>query len=197
MPSEAVATTLFVTRILEQLDIPYAIGGSMASTAYGRIRATMDVDIVADMQEQHIQSFLALLGGDFYADAETIRQAVKRRTSFNLIHLTTLFKVDLFVSQNRPFDQQQLARRQNQLLELPDQTAFIVSPEDVILAKLEWFRLGDEVSERQWRDVQGVFDVQGDRLDRDYLRQWAAVLDVADLLHKAIAEYEARQQRNE
>lgn len=197
MPSEAVATTLLVTRILEQLDIPYAIGGSMASTAYGRIRATMDVDIVADMQEQHVQPFLALLGSDFYADENTIRQAVQRRTSFNLIHLTTLFKVDLFVSRNRPFDQQQLSRRQYQLLELPDHTAFIVSPEDVILAKLEWFRLGDEVSERQWRDVQGVFDVQGDRLDRDYLRQWATALDVIDLLNKALAEYEARQPRNE
>lgn len=197
MPSEAVATTLLVTRILEQLDIPYAIGGSMASTAYGRIRATMDVDIVADMQEQHVQPFLALLGSDFYADENTIRQAVQRRTSFNLIHLTTLFKVDLFVSRNRPFDLQQLSRRQYQLLELPDNTAFIVSPEDVILAKLEWFRLGDEVSERQWRDVQGVFDVQGDRLDRDYLRQWATALDVTDLLNKALAEYEARQPRNE
>lgn len=197
MPSEAVATTLLVTRILEKLEIPYAIGGSMASTAYGRIRATMDVDIVADMQEQHIQPFLTLLGDNFYADVETIRQAVKRRTSFNLIHLTTLFKVDLFVSKNRSFDQQQLNRRQNRLLELPDHTAFIVSPEDVILAKLEWFRSGDEVSERQWRDVQGVFDVQGNHLDRDYLRYWASVLNVADLLSKAITEYEARQQRNE
>lgn len=197
MPSEAVATTLTVTRIMEQLGIPYVIGGSMASTAYGRIRATMDVDIIADMQEHHIQPFLSRLGGDFYADETAIRQAIQRRSSFNLIHLTTLFKVDIFVSKNRPFDRQQLTRRQSQLLEQPDHTAFIASPEDVILAKLEWFRLGGEQSERQWRDVQGIFDVQEARLDRDYLRHWAAELGVADLLSRALVEYEARQKPTE
>lgn len=108
-----------------------------------------------------------------------------------------MFKVDLSVSRNRPFDRQQLNRRQNQLLKLPDHTAFPVSPEYLILAKLDWFRLGAEVSERQWQDVQGVFGVQGERLDRNYVRQWAAVLDVADLLHRATADHEARQPRNE
>jgi hypothetical protein len=194
MNSEAVAVTERVVRALETLQIPYLIGGSMASTAYGRIRATMDVDIVADLSIEQVDPLVALLGDEFYADAEMMRQAIDHRSSFNLIHLTTMFKVDIFVIKDRPYDRQQLERRLARSLEPSEQIVYVASPEDVILAKLEWYRLGGEVSERQWRDIQGVLDVQGNRLDRDYMRHWAAILDVADLLVAALDEYEARQQ---
>jgi hypothetical protein len=101
-----------------------------------------------------------------------------------------MFKVDIFVAKERPFDQQQIARRQPQVLEPPDHIAYVASPEDVILAKLEWYRQGGEVSERQWQDIQGILDVQGERLDRAYLQQWATSLQVSDLLGQAWAEYE-------
>jgi hypothetical protein len=183
MLSEQVAVTLQVTKVLEKLGVVYVIGGSMASTAHGRIRTTMDVDIVADLQPDHISPLVQALGGTFYVDQEVALNAVKRHSTFNLIHLETMFKVDIFIPKDRPFDRQQLARREQQIIGTePDQTAYIASAEDIILAKLEWYRLGGEVSERQWSDIQGILEVRGGRLDWDYLREWAAVLGVGDLL---------------
>jgi hypothetical protein len=176
---------LQVAEVLESLGVPYVIGGSMASTAHGRIRTTMDVDIVADLQSAHVDSLVKAVGDEFYIDAEAAQNAIQRRSSFSLIQLETMFKVDIFIPQNRPFDRQQLARREKQVIgPEPDQTAYVASAEDIILAKLEWYRLGGEVSERQWRDVHGILEVRGDRLDWDYLRYWAAELHVADLLQK-------------
>jgi hypothetical protein len=100
-----------------------------------------------------------------------------------------MFKVDMFIPKDRPFDRQQLARREKQGIGTePDQMAYVASAEDIILAKLEWYRLGGEVSERQWRDVQGILEVSGNRLDQDYLRRWAATLNVSDLLERALSE---------
>ena len=122
-------------------------------------------------------------------DAESIRDAVRHRSSFNVIHLETMFKVDVFVRKQRPFDQAQFERRVAQVVATdPERTAYVASPEDVVLAKLERFRLGGEVSDRQWRDVLGVLKVQGERLDLVYLRRWAAALKIADLLEQALAQ---------
>jgi hypothetical protein len=190
VPAEAVEVILVVTQALDTLGIPYVIGGSMASTTHGRVRTTLDVDIVADLKEKHVKPLVAILKDDFYTDEPTMHQAITRRSAFNLIHLATMFKVDVFVAKDRPFDRQQLARRQPQVLEPPDHIAYVATPEDIVLAKLEWYRLGGEVSERQWQDIQGVLAVQGERLDRDYLRQSAAELGVGDLLARVWTEYE-------
>lgn len=189
MLSEPVAVTLQVTEAIERLGVPYVIGGSMASTAHGRIRTTLDVDIVADLQPAHVDALVQALGEAFYVDANAARNAIQRRSSFNLIHLETMFKVDIFIPKDRPFDRQQLARREKQVIGTdPDQMAYVASAEDIILAKLEWYRLGGEVSERQWRDIQGILEVSGNRLDQAYLRHWAAMLNISDLLEQALAE---------
>jgi len=189
MLAEPIAVTLRVTDTLDDLDVPYAIGGSLASAVHGVMRATMDADLVANLQAKHAIPFVRALGDSFYADLETIKQAINQRTSFNLIHLETMFKVDIFVAKNHPFDQAQLTRRQlHSLSETPEQYAYITSPEDIILAKLEWYHQGDEVSDRQWQDILGVFKVQTDRLDHDYLHRMAATLDVVDLLQRALNE---------
>jgi hypothetical protein len=189
MQGEATRITLLVTQTLERIGISYAVGGSLASSLHGVMRSTLDVDIVADMRLEHIQPLVAALSQEFYADDEMMRDAIEHHSSFNLIHYETAFKVDIFIRKLRAFDQMQLERRRMSVIATdPEQSIYVVSPEDIILAKLEWYRMGGEVSERQWRDILGVLKAQEDRLDQAYLRQWAAALNVADLLAKALDE---------
>ncbi len=189
MLPEPLAVTLQVVDALEQVGATYVIGGSLASTVHGVVRTTLDTDIVADLRLRQAQPFADLLTDAFYLDLDTIRHAIQQRGSFNLIHLATMFKVDIFVSQGRPFDRQQLDRRQPWIAD-PDsgRTIYVATPEDTVLAKLAWYRLGGEVSDRQWRDILGVLAVQEGRLDFAYMRQWAAMLDVSDLLEGAFGE---------
>jgi hypothetical protein len=149
----------------------------------------MDVDIVADLQLHHIPAFVAALSNEFYADDEMMRDAIEQHSSFNLIHLETAYKVDVFIPKQRIFDQMQLERRLLSLITTnPDKTIYVTSPEDIILSKLEWYRMGGEVSERQWRDVLGVLKTQSGQLDLAYLRKLARQLKVEDLLERALTE---------
>lgn len=191
MPGEITHITLIVTKMLEQLGIAYAVGDSLASSLHGVMRSTLDVDIVADMRLEHIPLLIAALSNEFYIDNEMMRDAIAHHSSFNLIHYETAFKVDIFLRKPRPFDRMQLERRRAVVIATnPEQSVYVVSPEDTILAKLEWYRLGGEVSERQWRDILGVLKTCADDLDFAYLRQWADELRVADLLERALKEAE-------
>lgn len=189
MQNEPIEVTLKVTNVLERLGIPYVIGGSLASTLYGMVRTTQDSDIITEMRLEHVKPFIAELQDEFFMDEEMISESIRHNSSFNIIHRNSIFKVDVFIPPQRPFQQSQLARAQRETFHLESEiSANFATAEDTILSKLEWFRMGGEVSERQWRDVIGVLKTREGELDLDYLRKWAGELKVSDLLERALQE---------
>jgi hypothetical protein len=177
-----------VLAVLRRLRIAHALGGSMASSLHGAPRFTLDADIGAEPFSDRSAEFAASFPPPFYVAREAIEAAHAGRGSFNIIHTGSGFKVDVFVLPDEPFARSALSRRQEISLDEDTPAVPVQSPEDVILYKLQWFRLGGETSGQQWTDVLGVIRVQGDRLDQAYLDRWAEELGVADLLARARAE---------
>lgn len=183
---EILEITLCVTETLERLGVPYLVGGSLASSLHGTPRATQDVDLVAELRLQHVPALVAALEETFYVNHEMIRDAIRRRSSFNVIHLETMFKVDVFILKDDLASRQEMERRQvYRVLDNPPRDLVIASAEDIILQKLYWYQLGAGVSDRQWNDVLGVMKTQGGQLDMPYLTRTAALLNVEDLFQQA------------
>jgi hypothetical protein len=186
---DIIAITLRLASVCEQLGIRYVVGGSLASSLHGIPRATQDVDLVLEIGQDDVAAFVDILRDDFYLDEEAIRDAINRRTSFNLIDLKSYFKADVFVARDDEPARLQMARSHRYSLgDGPGHELVVASPEDVIAQKLVWFQLGDRVSERQWQDALGVLKVAGTRLDLEYLRRVSAMLGVAELLAAAARE---------
>ena len=180
-----------VLSVLDRLEIPYLVGGSVASSIHGINRPTMDVDLVADLKADQVDEFVSLLQPEFYADSSMIREALDRKRPFNLIHFATTFKIDIFPLKNDEYSQVSFARRrieQSRSLGPREVECAVATAEDTILRKLEWYRAGGETSERQWNDLRGVLKVSGATLDLAYLRQWAPSLKVDDLLERLLTE---------
>jgi len=187
--SDLVSALRPVAAALDALAVRYYIAGSVASSIHGVARASLDADIVAALEPLHVEPLVARLAGDYYIPTARLRSAIADRSSCNLIHLATMFKIDVFVSRGRPFDIEAAARAEEQALEdAPDAPRLpVASAEDTVLAKLEWFRRGGETSDRQWWDIVGVLRVTPN-VDRAYLTRWADALGVADLLQRALAD---------
>lgn len=188
--SPILTAMLPVIETLDRLGIDYYVGGAVASLAHGIYRTTADVDIIAEMPLGQVRAFVESLKGTYYVDADMIKDAIRHRSEFNVIHLDTMFKVDIFLPKRRPFDQSIRQRVRRSELKILDESSLVnmESPEDVILTKLEWYKMGGGVSDRQWGDILGVLKVQKQHLNEEYLRHWAAEIGVADLLARAFQE---------
>ena len=178
-----------LAEVLDALGIPYAIGGSIASSVYGTVRFTRDADIAILPFAAVADKFYARLKDEFYVNEEAMQQALACCGSFNIVHYETAFKIDLFLLGPSEFEQQLLVRsRIVRLGETPESDLCFVSPEDVVLLKLRRLSESDAFEESQWSDILGVLAIQGQTLDLARLTEDARVLGVEELLERAIAE---------
>jgi hypothetical protein len=189
MNADAVEAAFEVGHILVSLGVPYLVGGSMACIVWGEPRFTQDVDFVAALEAQHVDGLLDALGGDWYADRSSIEDAIKRRSSFNIIRLSGMIKVDVFVPPEDGLHASKWSRAQAACLRPGEsRELMITSPEDILLQKLDWYRQGGEVSEQQWRDVLSLLRLRVGRLDDPYLDRWASEMGLEDLMERARQE---------
>ena len=178
---------LKVIEVLESLNMPYVIGGSVATMVLGIPRLTNDTDLIVDFKREHLEPFVLALEKEFYIELAAVEQAIGRKGNFNLLHNETMFKVDIFVAGDSVFERAQLERRiPSSLNSDSPKKVWLLSAEDNILAKLHWFRMGEEVSERQWRDVLGILKTRSEELDKEYMHKTAAYLNILDLLERAL-----------
>ena len=188
MTSDVVAALGPVVDALVQLGAPYSVGGSVASSAHGIARTTLDVDIVADLRIEHVAPLVDALSSDYYVDQDAARDAVIRREMFNLVHLDTVLKVDIYVLKTDDFHRISFQRRIEDVLAGDERRFYMATPEDTVLHKLAWYRDGGQVSDRQWGDVLGVMRVQAEVLDMSYMHHWATELGLVELLQRALRE---------
>jgi len=187
--AEPVQVTQQIAQIFERLGIQYLVGGSLASSLHGIPRATQDVDIVADIKLNQVASFVDALKSDFYIDADMIQKAIRSHSSFNIIHLATMFKADVFILKPDNASQQEMMRReQYQVSDDSKSQLYLATAEDVIIHKLYWYQMSGSTSERQWNDVLGVIQVQSDQLDDVYLKQAAQQRGVGKLLEQILED---------
>ena|ERR1044071_4322923 len=178
-----------VTAILDGEGIRYVLVGSFASSIHGMYRSTADIDILADIKAEQVHPLFEALRNSFYVDEQVVRDAVAQRRSFNIIHFDSVFKVDFFIPKSEEFALAQLDRRElRRVSPERNEAVYIASAEDTILAKLQWYRAGNETSNNQWNDVMGIIRISKQELDFGYLRLWAEKLGVTNLLEKAVGE---------
>jgi len=174
---------IFLDR-LEELEIPFMISGSFASNAHGVPRVTQDADVIIDTDLSTLLRLIESLGEGFYADPDTVREAFSTTRMFNVIHQDTGFKIDIILRKHRSFSVEEFKRRCR--MNFLGHPRWFSTPEDTILAKLEWSKMGQ--SERQFEDALQIARVQGETLDRSYLKKWAAELGVEDLVNRVLSK---------
>jgi hypothetical protein len=180
-----------LVRVFDAMGIRYFVSGSVAGSLYGMARATLDIDIAAAILPGMAGELVEVLQDDYYITRESVADAAKRGASFNLIHLETMIKVDVFVVGSRPFDMQALARSNRETIDDEDdgsEAIAFATAEDVVLNKLRWYRQTGSSSTRQWDDIVTILEFQRDRIDTAYLYHWAQELAVTQLLDRALEE---------
>ena len=168
-----------VVSLFDQLRIPYLVTGSVAAMAYGEPRLTNDIDIVAAVDESHVENLMMHFQGDeFYISEEMVREAIHRQGQFNIIHPASGIKIGVIIKQDTPFDNSRFARA-HRIYPAESYQADFAAPEDVIIKKMECYKAGG--SEKHLRDIAGILKISGETVDRAYIMEWAKRLDLIDV----------------
>jgi hypothetical protein len=174
-----------IVDLLDSIGIAYMVVGSFVSSTYGEPRSTFDLDLVIDPTREQLDQFLSRLSKErYYVDDDVARDALHRRAMFNIIEMESAWKLDLIIRQARPFSIEELRRRRRISIIGVDVAA--ATPEDTIIAKLEWSKLSS--SDRQLDDVAGILRVGGAELDLEYLERWVDTLELRDAWARAQAK---------
>jgi len=173
---------LEVGETLNQLGIDYMLTGAYAVSFYGRPRTTQDIDLVVTISGEEVKNLYSKFKDLFYIDEESVKEAIREKSMFNIIHNETLDKVDFWLLKDNQFDKVRFSRRRKE--EIKGKTVFISSPEDVILTKLDWYKKSD--LQKHYNDVLGIFEVQTGKLDLDYIRKWAEILSLIEIVEEII-----------
>ena len=184
---DPIRVALLVIDALDAMHIAYHIGGSYASSVHGTPRQTQDIDLVVELGAEQAAALVSALSREFYGSEISAREAVAATGSFDLIHLDSAIKIVIFVRGSAPLDLEEFRDRKSMIvMQNPERRVFVKPAEDTLLRKLQRYRLGGEISDRQWSDVTGIVRTQRERLDREYLRRWSETLGVDDLLAPAM-----------
>lgn len=173
--------------VYEQLGVRYLLTGSVACSVYGLPRAVQDVDVLADLDSKQLPLFFERLAESYLFDQDAVSLAVQQRTSFSLLHLSRLVKVDIFLP-STVFDASMLQHRQMVALIEGNAPLWMASPEDIILIRLVWYRQCGNHADDQWNDLLGILKVQAPALNLIYLSQQAETLKISDLLVLALID---------
>jgi hypothetical protein len=158
---------------LDSAGVAYMLSGSFASASYGAPRSTQDIDFVIAATPSQLRALVQGLPSDqYYVDLDAALEAHKRQSLFNVIDLATGWKIDFITRKSRAFSEEEFRRRR--AVDVEGNSLFIATAEDVIIAKMEWSKLGQ--SQRQIEDVAAILRVRGDSLDRGYLEKWISEL---------------------
>jgi hypothetical protein len=182
-PADPYALAELVAGILEKIGVRYVIGGSVAASLYGEPRSTLDLDVMIEADAGAVRNLVRELLPHFYVEEEDAVEAVRSEGSFNAIHLTTAMKVDFFIAEAGAGTRGQMNRRR--AIDAGGRSLWFYSPEDILVRKLLWYRMGGEQSERQWRDILGILRVTGSAIDRETLLSAARDFGVEELLERA------------
>jgi hypothetical protein len=188
MIGNPIELALLITEILTSLEIPYFIGGSVASSLWGESRATLDLDLVVDLHLGQIEKFVNQVNQIFYISQTAIEEAILHQSCFNLIHFETNEKIDIFILKNTPLAATEMRRKRLQQVTEEGGFLYLASPEDIIIEKLIWYRQGNRISDRQWRDILGVLKTQAKQLDFTYLNYWIESENLTDLFTQALTQ---------
>ena len=176
LPTEIQILKLVITK-LEELDIPYMLSGSVASSFYAQPRMTRDIDIVIELAAEQIAKITEIFSGDFYIDEDDVNEAVRLQSMFNIIHYQAVVKIDFIIRKDSLYRKLEFERRIRKII--AGFALWVVSPEDLIISKIFWAR--DSKSELQLNDVSSIMKYQAKKLDWEYIEYWVKELGSGQL----------------